>query len=147
MSDIRPLVCSIAASWLDTPYHHHARVKGQGVDCVHLLCAVLEESGLTSAIDPGFYDRAHHLHRDEEIYADALDRMAARTVHPKPGDIALFKFFRTHSHAGFMVSTADVIHALTRPGGLGAVVKTSIDQKPLVNRQPIFWDINTIKKA
>lgn len=147
MSDIRNQVCSLAAAWLNTPYHHHARIKGVGVDCVHLLCAVLEEAGLTPAIDPGWYERAHHLHKDEEIYADALDRVALRTLDPQPGDIVLFKFFRTHSHAGFVVGGGDVIHAFTRPGGLGSVVKTSINQKPLADRQPLFWDITTIRKV
>lgn len=144
---MRDTVCTQAHSWLGTPYHHHARIKGVGVDCVHLLCAVLEETDLTQPIDPGWYARAHHLHRDEEIYADALDRVAIRTTDPQPGDIVLFKFFRTHSHAGIWVGDGEVIHALTRPGALGAVVKTRIDQKPLADRQPIFWDITTIMKA
>jgi hypothetical protein len=29
-----------ALTWLGIPYHHHARVKGVGVDCAQLLCAV-----------------------------------------------------------------------------------------------------------
>jgi hypothetical protein len=39
------LVC-IARSWLGTPFHPHAAIRGVGVDCVHLLAEIYRESGL-----------------------------------------------------------------------------------------------------
>jgi hypothetical protein len=41
---MRAAVVKEALTWLGTPYHHHARVKGVGVDCARLLCAVYEAS-------------------------------------------------------------------------------------------------------
>lgn len=33
----RAAVIAEAESWLSTPYHHEARIKGHGVDCAQIL--------------------------------------------------------------------------------------------------------------
>ncbi len=39
-------IVALARSYIDTPYHHQGRVKGQGVDCVGLLVCIAREVGL-----------------------------------------------------------------------------------------------------
>ena len=36
-------IIQTARQWLDTPYHHQARVKGVGVDCIGLVIGVCWE--------------------------------------------------------------------------------------------------------
>ncbi|MDO6044547.1 hypothetical protein Q4P48_08410 [Neisseria gonorrhoeae] len=45
-TDLRARIVEEARSWLGTPYHHHAMVKGAGVDCAMLLVAVYGAVGL-----------------------------------------------------------------------------------------------------
>jgi hypothetical protein len=63
---------------MGTPYHHHARIKGVGVDCAQLLCGVYEAAGLVPHIETGHYPHDWHLHRGEELFAGWLDRVGAR---------------------------------------------------------------------
>ncbi len=50
MNAIRQQIIYVAMAWLLTPYHHHARIKGVGVDCVQFLIAVFEECQITSCV-------------------------------------------------------------------------------------------------
>ena len=53
---LREAVVTEAASWIGTPFHHAARVKGAGVDCLMLLAEVYERAGVTTEhINPPFY--------------------------------------------------------------------------------------------
>lgn len=53
MSDMptttRAQVVQAARSWLGTPYHHQARLKGVGVDCVGLVIGVGRELGMCAS--------------------------------------------------------------------------------------------------
>lgn len=136
-------VCAEALSWLGTPYHHHQRVKGLGVDCVHFLCAVYEAAGVAPPTDPGHYPQFWHLHQSEEVYADRLDTQFERTSNPLPGDVVLFKFGRTHSHSGIVLPDGWVVHALARAGGTGSVLRSRMDEG-LHKRKPWFWSIDKV---
>src|SRR6266496_3157295 len=72
----RELVVKEAESWIGTPFHHAARVKGAGVDCLMLLAEVYERAGVVAPIEPPFYVPDWHLHRDAERYLEGLIRYA-----------------------------------------------------------------------
>lgn len=141
MSTLRLNVVSAAREWLGTPYHAHARLPGVGVDCVHLLCAVLERVGLISPLDPGMYPISWALHRSQELYMAGLDARACRTDSPHPGDVALFKYGRTFSHAGIVTPDGGLVHALARVG----VIESPIQAPPLAGREVIFYDLYSIR--
>lgn len=141
---LRMDVVSEARAWLGTPYHAHARIKGVGVDCVHLLCAVYEAVGLTLPIDPGHYPISWALSRSEELYLAALDGRASRIDQPHAGDVALFKFGRTFSHAGIVTERATVVHAFNRVGG-GSVIETPLAEPLLAKRAAVFYDLYSIR--
>ena len=116
------IIIDEARSWLNTPYHSGAKIKGVGVDCGQLLIAVYENAGLLTIgeCDPGYYSNEWHLHKSEEKYlgwvqkyCDVIDRES------QPGDIALFKFGRCISHGGIMISENKLIHAYF---GMGVIV-------------------------
>lgn len=109
--DRRASVVTEAETWIGTPFHHAARVKGAGVDCLMLLAEVYERAGVAGHIEPPFYVPDWHLHRDAERYMQGLLRYARPTDQPEPGDIALFRFGRTFSHGAIVARWPRLIHA------------------------------------
>lgn len=134
----RAAVVAEARTWLGTPYHHHARIKGVGVDCAQILCAVYEACGLVPHVDPGPYAHDWHLHHSEEVYAGWLDRCGACDVQtPAPGDVALFHFGRCWSHGAIVVEPGTVVHAYVGRG----VIITRLTEDPLDGRPVRYWSL------
>jgi NlpC/P60 family putative phage cell wall peptidase len=107
----RQAVVSEAESWIGTPFHHAARVKGAGIDCLMLLAEVYERAGVSGHIEPPFYVPDWHLHQGAERYMQGLLVYARPVAAPEPGDIALFRFGRTFSHGAIVTSWPQLIHA------------------------------------
>lgn len=139
----RAAVVAEAKTWLGTPYHHHARVKGAGVDCANLPAAVYESCGLIPNLAPS-YSEQWHKHRDEEIYlswvtphAREIDRSSVQ-----PGDFAIWKFGRTFSHGAIIIDPPIVIHSYI---GLGVVMADMDEEEELLPRRPVrfftLWGI------
>lgn len=102
----------VAMSWLGTPYHHRARIKGAGVDCLMLLCEVFETAEMTPRIDPEPYPMDWALHRNTERYLAGLEAFCDPVVgDPQPDDIVLYRFGRCASHAGIVIEWPTIIHA------------------------------------
>lgn len=91
----------IAREYIGTPYHHQARLKGHGVDCVGLVVCVARELGvLPSNVDVTGYSRIpdgkalmHHLtaHLDEVQKEDMA-----------PGDVVCVAFDKWPQHVGIL---------------------------------------------
>lgn len=110
----RAAVVAESLTWLRTPYHHAADIKGQGVDCLMLLIRVFHACALVPAIDPRPYPAQWHLHRSDEVYLAGLEKYATELPPheaPQAGDIALWKFGRTYSHAAILINEREVVHA------------------------------------
>lgn len=112
----RVAILAEAQSWLGTPYHHMARVKGVGVDCAQFMLAVFQGVGLMPSVDVGFYTHDWHFHRSEEQYKASVVRYARQVAQPQPGDIALFKFARCVSHGAIVIAWPKLIHSYHRQG-------------------------------
>lgn len=101
-------------TWVDTPYHHKAIVKGHGVDCAMLIAGVGIELGMIdkSAIDTN-YSIQWHLHHNEEVLIESLEKYGC-TKSDKPmevGDILVFKYGRVSSHLGILINKTQIVHA------------------------------------
>ncbi len=107
----RSKVCAIAKTWLKTPYHSHACVKGAGADCLTFWKASFEEAGLIDFIDLPPYSPQFMLHSSEETYLNALIEHGYEVETPQPADIAIWKFGRCFSHAGLVIDWPIIIHA------------------------------------
>jgi NlpC/P60 family putative phage cell wall peptidase len=110
-SGTREGVVAEAISWIGTPFHHAARVKGAGVDCLMLLAEVYERAGVMAHVEPPFYVADWHLHQNAERYLEGLLAYAREVREPRPGDVALFRFGRTFSHGAIVVAWPRLIHA------------------------------------
>jgi len=110
---MRSKIIAEARSWIGTPYHNCADIKGVGCDCGMLLVRVFVDLKLVPPFDPRPYAADWHLHRGEERYLDALLSRASRVDAPKPGDVMLFRVGRCYSHGG-VVTRSDpltLVHA------------------------------------
>jgi cell wall-associated NlpC family hydrolase len=95
-----------ARSWLGTPFHHEAGVKGPrgGVDCAKFLIEVFSRAGVIEHFAVPHYPPDWHLHRDDERYLLTVLAHAQEVRWPCPGDLALFKFGRSFSHGAIVLA-------------------------------------------
>ncbi len=102
-----------ALSYLDTPYHHAARIKGVGIDCATLLVMAGYEAGLVDQIKLPEYSPQWMLHRSEELYLQILNEHCREIEPPaRSGDIAIWKIGRTFSHAAIVIEWPQIVHAV-----------------------------------
>ena len=134
--ELRQRVIAEAISWIGTPFHHEARVKGAGVDCLMLLAEVYERAGVIEHATPPHYPADWHLHRDTERYLEGLLQYVREIPGPPLlGDVAMFHFGRTFSHGAIVVEWPRVIHAYWAIG----VVWGDATRQPLLDRQVRFF--------
>lgn len=140
MSD-REKVIEVARSYLGTPFHDGARLKGVGIDCAQLLAAVYSEAALIESpkIEP--YSPQFMLHRDEPLFeqhvlkfAHEIDEAAAQM-----GDIVLYQVGRSFAHGAIIVDWPRwIIHAFK---SFRAVAETGAFDADLRGRKTKFFSM------
>lgn len=145
----RNRVIAEAQSWLRTPYHHLASVKGVGVDCAMLVVEVYKAAGLVPAdLDPRPYVPDWHLHRGEEKFVGWLQQFGTlRDGDPRevaqPGDVVIWRFGRTFSHGSVVIDAAGtIIHAYREAK---CVVLGNLAEDMLASRPSQCWQVNGIE--
>ena len=102
----------IAKSWLRTPYHDGARIKGAGVDCATLIAEVFAEAGVIPHVEIEPYSAQWHMHRDEEKYLGYVTAYAREIEGPpNPADVVMFRFGRLFSHGAIVIAWPTIIHS------------------------------------
>jgi cell wall-associated NlpC family hydrolase len=133
----REAVVDEAASWKGTPFHHHAAVKGSGVDCAHLAAAVYEHAGVLEDGKIGYYGQDWYMHEDAERLLDRVSQFCVEVVNPQSGDLVLFAFGRASAHVGIVTSWPEIIHA---DRTLAEVVTYVVEPEgPFARRLTGFW--------
>jgi cell wall-associated NlpC family hydrolase len=109
----REAVVREARSWIGTPYHNCADVKGAGVDCGMLLVRVFVDTGLCPPFDPRPYPPDWHLHREAERYLGFIFDHGHEVATPLRGDVAVYRFGRCYAHGGIVVKAEPltIVHA------------------------------------
>ncbi len=136
--ETRKRIIEEARSWIGTPYHHEARVKGAGVDCGMFILEVYERVRLIPHISPPHYSPDFMLHRNEEWYVSLILDYAKEinSVGILPGDAVVMKNGRIFSHGGIVIEWPLIIHA-SLPDR--AVVYAEIDRHPLLQKKKRFF--------
>jgi cell wall-associated NlpC family hydrolase len=137
MSELDPrraLLIAEAQTWIGTPYHHMARVKGAGVDCLTFLVEVYEAVGIVPHQEIPFYRPDFMLHQSTETYLEALLGHGELVAAPLPGDVAIFKWGRIFAHAGLVTAWPWMLHAAPGHG----VIAMRGDQGKLMERPVKF---------
>jgi cell wall-associated NlpC family hydrolase len=138
MTEQREAVLREAESWLRTPFHQNACLKGLGVDCGTILVAVYGAVGIRVpelATLPHF-PKDWHLHAREETYLGILAQFAPEIAGPpQPGDIVLFRVGRVYGHSGIVLAWPRVIHVYWGRG----VEYADASKAPLAGRPARFF--------
>jgi NlpC/P60 family putative phage cell wall peptidase len=115
----RTAIVQAALSWVGTPYHHKARVKGVGTDCIQFIVGVCIETGILTQEEaaqvPMNYSPRWHLHENASVLEQYIRRYGCQEItkeQAQPGDLVCFQFGRTTAHSGFLLSPYEFIHAL-----------------------------------
>lgn len=138
MDTWRAAMVARAQAWLRTPWHHHARVLGAGVDCGQMIIACYIEAGLVDHFETGDYPADWMLHRSEERYLGWVEKYLDRVDVPLPGDVAAWKFGHCFSHGAIVIDWPTIIHAY-RPEK--AVVWGDATKGDLAHRDVRFYSI------
>lgn len=111
MTAFQERIIEIARTWIDTPYHHQASLKGIGADCVGLLCGVGKEMGIIPEsyrmplYDP--FGSGETLFCELARFADHIP-----TGDRQPGDVLIISVLNTPSHVAIMTDRG-MIHSAT----------------------------------
>jgi len=115
MSVTRDRIVEQARTWLGTPYHHQAALRGVGCDCLGLIRGVYRsfhgcEPELVQPYSPDWAEACGH-----ERFAAAARRHLIECDNRAfgAGDVLLFRW-RAHlpaKHAGIATGTTCMIHA------------------------------------
>ena len=124
-----------AESWLRTPFHHRAMIKGVGVDCAHFILAVYTKAAGIEPFEVEQYPPDWHFHRSEERFIATIEKYFAKVEIPLPGDVAMWKFGRCFSHGSIVIEWPRIIHAYV---GMGVVHARATDAE-LAGREITFW--------
>lgn len=111
----RDAVDAAVRSWIGTPFHDCAQVKGAGVDCGMLLRAVYTEAGTVENFDISPYSAQHFLHRNDEHYLGYV----LQFTHEIPlervrhGDIVLYRIGNCFAHGAVVIRPGwpNIVHA------------------------------------
>ena len=120
MSATHAQVVAQARTWLDTPFHHQARVKGLGVDCAGLVIGVARELDLVA---PDFDVSAYPRTPDgTSLMAYCREHMVELPAGAAkvPGQVVVVRFDLDPQHMGILGDYRhgglSIIHAAARSG-------------------------------
>lgn len=107
----RIAVVAEVMEWIGTPYHHAARLKGVGCDCLTLLTEVYERAGVVPRQEVPFYRPDFMQHQSEETYLSGLLEHGREVEVPMPADVVVYRWGRIFAHAGIIVDWPWIVHA------------------------------------
>lgn len=115
----RKRIIECARTWVRTPFHDNARLKGIGVDCAQFVAAVYEEAGLIPHIVTPSYSSQFFMHKAEERLIAHVSQYALEIEERQAamGDLVLYKWGHAFAHAAIIVEwPKEIIHAHKRSG-------------------------------
>ena len=116
MPPTRTHIVTLARTWLGTPYHHQASVKGAGTDCIGLVRGIWRELyGREPQALPAYTrDWAEAHARETLLEAARCHLVEVPPAEAQPGDILLFRWRRTApaKHCAILSTPTAMIHAL-----------------------------------
>lgn len=126
MSFSREHIVETTRSWLGTPYHHQAYLKGIGADCLGLLRGVYIELYGVDPEEPPRYSPAWGESNPDELLLKAAGKYLVPAEYSgwKPSDVLVFRIKNSASakHCAIVTGDNEMIHAVSRQ----AVITTCI---------------------
>jgi NlpC/P60 family putative phage cell wall peptidase len=112
----RGRIVRLARSWIGTPYHHQASVKGVGTDCIGLVRGIWRALYGTEAETLPAYSRDWAEATGEETLIAAARRHLIEVTpaaDAQPGDVLVFRYHASTvaKHTAILVTPTTMIHA------------------------------------
>ncbi|NJO56344.1 MAG: peptidase P60 [Rhodospirillales bacterium] len=109
-------IVRIARSWIGTPYHHQASVRGVGCDCLGLVRGVwVEAVGYDPETPPAYAADWADATGDEAMLRAAGRHLSAKAIgQAAPGDVLVFRLRPgfVAKHAAILATDVTMIHAV-----------------------------------
>lgn len=108
-------IVALARSWIGTPYHNMAAVKGRGSDCLGLVRGVYAEAYGSLVSTPSYKSRPPRRTSGQETMLEAARSYLVEIPVDTRGP-AVVLVFRTHPklvawHCGIMTNKTDMVHS------------------------------------
>ena len=114
------LVIAVARSWLGTPYHDQASLRGVGCDCLGLARGVWREVVGPERLPIAPYSRDWGESGPREVLAEGARRMMPEVAptNAPPGALILFRMMprAIAKHVGILTGPDTFLHAYERLG-------------------------------
>lgn len=115
MSITRTQIVRAARSWIGTPYHHRASLKGAGTDCIGLVRGLWREifGSEPEALPAYSGDWAEATGQEAMLAAAQRHFVTVPIEHIQPGDVLVFRL-RTDTvakHTAIVSDSGRMIHA------------------------------------
>lgn len=122
-----------AKSWVRTPYHPRASVKGVGVDCVNFVRQTYQSVDLVGDFQMPDYSMDGGYHLDHEIVEPYIIAAGFHVVENgnRPGDLLAFKIGKIVYHLGIQINEHIFIHAIRTYGVIESRLQDSTYLKRL----------------
>lgn len=134
-------IVDTARTWLGTPFHHQARVKGVGCDCLGLVVGVVDELGLKDKNGQNLasYDESAYSREPDGAYlkqklTDLLEEVPVAQA--QAGDLALFSVRDNPQHLAILTDYE---------GGLGMIHAYAPARKLVEHRLDSDWNSRLVK--
>ena len=114
MKHSRAKVVLIAQSWIGTPYHHQASLRGAGCDCLGLVRGVFRELyGFEAQVMPSYSRDWCDVGEKESLLNAGREHLLA-SEGPNTGDVLIFRFNRlmVAKHTAIFIGDDRMIHAV-----------------------------------
>jgi len=135
-----------ALTWVGTPFHARAAVKGAGVECGWLIFGVLRDLGMLpqgySELNIPEYSQQFWAHRDDEIYLDGIVKIGYTEISrfpPKPADVVLVKMGRLFAHGGIVVDWPKIVHS--NPDSCKVTVSSAEHHRVFIDKPKKFFTL------
>ncbi len=116
MPHTRPEIVRIARTWLGTPYHHQASLRGVGTDCIGLIRGIWRELyGCEAQALPAYTRDWAEATGEETLLAAARRHLAEiAPADAQPGCVLVFRHrgATVAKHAAILATPNTMIHAL-----------------------------------
>lgn len=113
----RAEVVAEARTWIGTRFHHQARVKGTGVDCINLVMAVGTDLGFGDGAKWENYPEYHGYGKSPNgpLLIEGCERFMERIAIQQalPGDVLVMRFVEEPQHFAIITEAAPmyIVHA------------------------------------
>lgn len=130
-----------ARSWIGTPFHHQARLKKVGCDCLGLIVGVVDELELKdkNGVQLAAYDEVTYSKEPDGDYliqklVDVLAEIPPEEM--RAGDLALFKVRENPQHLAILTDYE---------GGLGMIHSFAPARRVVEHRLDDDWRARLVK--